>query len=48
MEIDSERDCGIVGGVGGHTEFHSDGVCLELRLGNILEMLAKDCVPLHD
>ena len=47
MEIDSERDCGIVSGVGGHTEFRSNGVCLELRLGNIPEMVAEDCVPLQ-
>ena len=45
MEIDSERDCGIVGGVGGHTEFHSNGVCSELRLRNIPEMGPKIVSP---
>ena len=47
MEVDSERNCGIVNDVGGCMEFSSDRVCLELRNGNILEMVAEDCVPLH-
>ena len=41
------RDCGIVNDVGGRTEFRSNGVCSELRLRNIPEMVAEDCVPLH-
>ena len=32
---------------GGCTEFHIDGVCLELGFGEFLEMNAKDYVPLH-
>ena len=47
MEIDSERDCRIVGGMGGHTVFCSYRVCPELRLRNIPEMVAEDCVPLQ-
>ena len=47
MEMHSDMDYGVVDGAGGHTEFCSDGVCLELWFGNILEMMAKDCVPLH-
>ena len=47
MEVDSGRNCGIVDDVGEHVEFCSNGVCLELRNGNILEMVAKDIVPLH-
>ena len=47
VEVNSGRNCGIVSGVGGHTEFCSTRVCLELRLGNILEMVVGDCVPLH-
>ena len=35
-----EMDCGVVVGVGGHTEFCSDGICLEMRFGNIPEL---DC-----
>ena len=38
---------GIINGVEGHMEFCSDGVCLELKNGNILEMVAEDCVPLQ-
>ena len=47
VEVDLGRNCGIVNGVGGCTEFRSDRVCLELRNRNILEMVAEDCVPLQ-
>ena len=47
MEVGSELDCGVVGGVGGHMEFHSDGIYSELWFRNIPEMVSKDCVPLH-
>ena len=43
-----EELCGVVNNVGGHMEFCSNGVCSELRNGNILELVAKDCVPLQD
>ena len=42
-----ELGCGVVDGMGGHTEFHIDGVCSELGFGNILEISAEGCVPLH-
>ena len=29
-EMDSEMGCGVIVGVGGHMEFCSDGICLEL------------------
>ena len=45
-EMDSDMDCGVFIGVGGHTEFRSDGMCSELCFGNILEMVSEDCVPL--
>ena len=47
MEVDSGRDCGIIDVVGEHMEFCSNGVCSELRLGNILGMVAEDCAPLQ-
>ena len=37
----------IVVGVGGHTGFHSDGICSELWFGNIPEMVGESCVPLQ-
>ena len=43
----SELDYGVINGVGERTEFHIDGVCLELRFRSIPEMSAKDCVPLQ-
>ena len=38
---------GIVVGVGGHTGFHSDGICSESWFGNIPEMVGESCVPLQ-
>ena len=29
-----ETDRGVVVGVGGHTEFHNDGICSEMGFGN--------------
>ena len=43
----SELDQGVVDGVGGRTEFHSDGVHLEFWFRNIPELVAEDCVPLQ-
>ena len=42
-----EMGYGVVVGVGEHTGFHSDGICLELWFGNIPEMVGKSCVPLQ-
>ena len=47
MEVGSGRNYGIVSSVGERTEFHNDGVSLELRLGNFPGMVAKDCIPLQ-
>ena len=43
----SELGYEVVDGMGGHTEFHIDGVCSELGFGDIPEMSAKSCVPLQ-
>ena len=42
-----EIDRGVVVGVGGHTEFRNDGICLEMGFGNIPELVAESCVLLH-
>ena len=47
MEMGLELDYGVVDGMGGHTEFCIDGVCLELGFGEFPEMNAEDYVPLH-
>ena len=47
MEVDSEKDCAIVYGVVGHTEFRYDRVCLELVLRDFLEMIVGNCVLLQ-
>ena len=46
-EMDLEMGYGVVVGVGGRTEFRSDGIWSELWFRNILEMSAEDCVPLE-
>ena len=47
MEVDSEDGCGIVWGVGEHTEFRYDGVRSEFVLGNFPGMMVGSCVPLQ-
>ena len=42
-----EMDCGVVVGVGGRTEFRSDGICSGMIFGNIPELVAKSCVLLQ-
>ena len=42
-----EMGYGIVVGVGEHTGFRGDGICLESWFGNIPEMMGESCVPLH-
>ena len=46
-EMGLEMGSGIVIGVGEHTGFHSDRICLELWFGNIPEMVGESCVPLQ-
>ena len=53
-EICSELGYGVVDGVGGHTEYLRDGICLELRDGDMpseseleLEKVVEKGVPLH-
>ena len=43
----SELDYGVIDGMGEHTEFRINGVCLELGFGEFLEMNVEDYVPLH-
>ena len=43
----SELGYGVVDGMGEHMEFCIYGVCSELGFGNILEISAEGCVPLH-
>ena len=47
MEVDSEKDCAIVYGVVGHTEFRYDGVCSESVLGDFPETIVGNCVLLQ-
>ena len=50
MEICSELGYGVVDGVGGHTRCLRDGICPELRGGDIpseSEKVVKKGVPLH-
>ena len=47
MEVDSEKDCVIVYGVVGHTEFRCDGVCSESVLGDFPETIVGNCVLLQ-
>ena len=42
-----EMDHGVVVGVGGHMEFHNDGICSEMGFGNIPELVAESCVLLQ-
>ena len=46
-EMGSELDYGVVNGMGERTEFHIDGVCLELGFREFLEMNVEDYVLLH-
>ena len=45
--MDSEDGCGIVCGVGEHTEFCYDGVHSEFVLGDFPGMMVRNCVPLQ-
>ena len=47
MEVDSEDGCGMVCGVGEHTEFLYDGVRSEFVLGDFPGMMVRNCVPLQ-
>ena len=42
-----EKDCAIVYGVVGHTEFRYDGVCSESVLGDFPETIVGNCVLLQ-
>ena len=47
MEVDSEREYGVIDDEGEHTEFHSDRVFSEMGLGDVPEVVAQCCVPLQ-
>ena len=47
MEVDSEREYGVINDEGEHMEFHSDRVFSEMGLGDVPEVVAQCCVPLH-
>ena len=47
MEVGSELDYGVVGGMGGCMEFCSDRIYSELWFGNIPEIVSEDSVPLQ-
>ena len=46
-EVGLDLDCGVVDSMGERMEFRIDGLCSELGFGNIPEVSAKDCIPLH-
>ena len=47
MEVDLEREYGVINNEGEHMEFHSDRVFSEMGLRDVLEVVAQCCVPLQ-